>query len=304
MKLGRFPMKKLLFLAAMGLATMACTTAFPMASTAAQPTVLVMGEDWDEDTIPRNSRVFERVLDAVTNQLQQDGFKVINETMATQGVFLQGRVRRTDVELLKLAKSIDSPPIDAAVTFKVYPRFKPASTTTWMNALVTGRLLNVSSNESLGTFEVTLPQDVATEPGCEINRECALEYMGKHARNLGQELGAALSIKLRRAASGGATGSGSAATSTQTQSSLAQAFKLTFNNFKPNEFDQLEEYMVAFSGYNHHKVLQSGSRNMVIWYETTSEDSRLKRNLRKMLQFMGVDGQVNCVSRTCTVTKI
>ena len=297
-------MKKLFSLAAMGLSLIACTTTHPMPSFAAEPTVLVMGEDWDEDTIPRNSRVFERVLDAVTNQLQQESFKVINETMATQGAFVQGRVRRTDVELLKLAKSIDSPPIDAAVTFKVYPRFKPTSTTTWMNALVPGRLLNVSSNESLGTFEVTLPQDVATEPGCQKNRECMLEYMGKHARNLGQELGAALSIKLRRAVLAGTTGSASAATGTQTQSAMAQAFKLTFDNFKPNEFDQVEEYMVAFSGYNHHKVLQSGSRNMVIWYETTSEGSRLKRNLRKMFEFMGLEGQVNCVSRTCTVTKI
>ena len=297
-------MKRLMMVAVSGLALMACGTTYPTPGIAAEPTVLVMGEDWDEDTIPRKSQVFERVLDAVTNQLQQDGFKVINETMATQGAHVQGRVRRTDAELFKLAKSINSPPIDAAVTFKIYPRFKPASTTTWMNALVTGRLLNVSSNESLGTFEVTLPQDVATEPGCESNRQCALEHMGKHARNLGQELGAALSIKLRRATLAGNTGGGTAATGTQSQGALAQAYKLTFDNFKPNEFDQLEEYLVAFSGYDNHKVVQSGSRNMVIWYETTSPDSKLKRNLRRMLEFMNVDGQVNCVNRTCKVTKI
>ena len=297
-------MKKLLSLAAMGLALMACTTTYPTPGMAVEPTVLIMSEDWDEDTIPRKSQVFERVIDAVTNQLQQDGFKVIDETMATQGAHAQGRVRRTDSELFKLAKAVQTPPIDAVATFKIYPRFKPSSTTTWMNALVTGRLLNVSTNESLGTFEVTLPEDVATEPNCHKNRQCALEYMGKHARILGQELGAALGIKLRRAAITSGDANAAVTAAPQKRAALAQAYKLTFDNFKPGEFDQIEEYLVAFSDYDHHKVIQSTSRNVVIWYETTSDDARLKRNLRKMLDFMGVDGQVNCVSHTCTVTKI
>jgi hypothetical protein len=297
-------MKKLLSLAAMGLAMMACSTAYPTAVMAVAPTVLIMGEDWDEDTIPRKSQVFERVIDAVTNQLQQDGFKVIDETMATQDAHVQGRVRRTDSELFKLAKAVQTPPINAVATFKIYPRFRPSNTTTWMNALVIGRLLSVSTNESLGTFEVTLPEDVTTEPNCHKNRQCTLEYMGKHARVLGQELGAALGIKLRRATITSGNTTAAVAAVPQKQAALAKAYKLTFDNFKPGEFDQVEEYLVAFSDYDHHKVIQSTSRNFVIWYETTSEDARLKRNLRKMLEFMGVDGQVHCISHTCTVTKI
>ena len=297
-------MKTLLSLATMSLALMACVTTYPTPAMAVAPTVLIMGEDWDEDTIPRKSQVFERVIDAVTNQLQQGGFKIIDETMATQDAHVQGRVRRTDSELFKLAKAVQTPPIDAVATFKIYPRFKPSNTTTWMNALVTGRLLNVSTNESLGTFEVTLPEDVTTEPNCHKDRKCMLEYMGKHARVLGQELGAALGIKLRRATITSDDATAAVTAAPQKQAALAKAYKLTFDNFKPGELDQVEEYLVAFSDYNHHKVIQSTSRNFVIWYETTSDDARLKRNLRKTLEFMGVDGQVNCVSHTCTVTKI
>ena len=296
-------MKKFATVLFAGLTLMACSS-YPTPGLAVEPTVLVMGEDWDEDTIPRKSQVFERVIDAVANQLQQDDFKVINETMATQGAHVQGRVRRTDAELFKIAKAVQTPPVDAVVTFKIYPRCKPSSTTTWMNALVTGRLLNVSNNQSLGSFEVTLPEDVATEPNCNKNRQCALEYMGKYARILGQELGAALSIKLRRAAISSDGSTAAVTNPSKKKAALVQAYKLTFDNFRPNEFDQIEEYLVAFSNYSHHKVIQSSSRNVVVWYETNSDDARLKRNLRKMLTFMGVDGQVYCVNRTCKVTKI
>ena len=124
-----------------------------------------------------------------------------------------------------------------------------------------------------------------------------------HARVLGQELGAALSVKLKRASMQGSSGS-STTGKANTGAGLPQAYKLTFDNFNAKEFNQLEEYLVAFSGYDTHKVIQSTSRNTVVWYETTSDDARLKRNMRKMLDFMGVQGQVNCVNRTCKVTKI
>ena len=154
-------MKYLSLIALSCFALMACA-AHPAPSMAVEPNVLIMGEDWDEDTIPRKSQVFERVIDAVAGQLNKAGFKVIDETMATNNSFSQGRVRRTNSELFKIAKAIQTPPIDAVITFKIYPYFKADNTTTWMNARATGRLLNVSTNAILGTFEVTLPEEVAT----------------------------------------------------------------------------------------------------------------------------------------------
>jgi hypothetical protein len=295
-------MKNFFFLALMGFVMIGCAS-HPTPSLAGKSTVLVMGEDWDKDTIPRKTQIFERVIDAVTNQLQQDGFKVINETMATGSAYVQGRVRRTDAELYKLAKAIKTPPIDVVLTFKIYPEFKADATTTWMNARISGRLLNVSTNYSLGNFEASLPEDVATEPGCNKNRKCALKYMGMHARVLGQELGAALSVKMKRASTRASSGN-STTGKVNTDAGVPQAYKLTFDNFNAEEFDQLEDYFTSFSGYDTHRVITSTSRNSVVWYETTSDDARLKRNMRKMLDFMGVQGQVSCVNRTCKVTKI
>ena len=294
---------KYLSLIALSCFTLMACVANPATSMTIEPNVLIMGEDWDEDTIPRKSQIFERVIDAVAGQLNKAGFKVIDETMATNNSFAHGRVRRTNSELFKIAKAIQTPPIDAVITFKIYPYFKADNTTTWMNARATGRLLNVSTNAILGTFEVTLPEEVATEPECHKNRACALKYMGNHSRNLGQELGSALAIKLRRAAVGNVSANASASAGVK-KAALMQAYKFTFDNFDASEFNQIEEYLVAFSGYDTHKIIQSMSQNTVVWYETKSDDARLKRNLRKMLDFMGVEGQVNCVKNTCTITKI
>ena len=100
-------MKHLSLMALACFTLMACA-AYPAPSMAVEPNVLIMGEDWDEDTIPRKSQVFERVIDAVAGQLNEAGFKVIDETMATNNSFTQGRVRRTNSELFKIAKAIYS----------------------------------------------------------------------------------------------------------------------------------------------------------------------------------------------------
>ena len=46
------------------------------AHAADNPNILVMGEDADEDTVPRNSRVFKRVLTALQGQMDYYSFNV------------------------------------------------------------------------------------------------------------------------------------------------------------------------------------------------------------------------------------
>ncbi len=44
---------------------------------------MVFGDDADEDTVPRNSRVFNRVIHALRSQLDDKGFDVYDETAVT-----------------------------------------------------------------------------------------------------------------------------------------------------------------------------------------------------------------------------
>ena len=63
---------------------------------AKQPNILVMGEDDDPDTVPRNHRVFDRVIQALSMELGQMGFRVYDETAVSLDVTRQGRIRRND----------------------------------------------------------------------------------------------------------------------------------------------------------------------------------------------------------------
>ena len=46
--------------------------------------ILIMGEDANPDTVPRGSRVFSQVLDALANELIDEGFDVYDETAAAR----------------------------------------------------------------------------------------------------------------------------------------------------------------------------------------------------------------------------
>ncbi len=76
------------------------------------PTILIMAEDADGDSLPRKSRISTRILNELVTQLNTNGYDVYDETALTLRTHSQGRSRRTDVELIDIARSIQRPPID------------------------------------------------------------------------------------------------------------------------------------------------------------------------------------------------
>ena len=98
-------MKKMIFMFAGALLLISCAGA-PPSMAIEKPNLLIMGEDADEDSVPRNSRVFRRVLDALTNEIHNEGFDVFDETAVSLDDFAQGRVRRTDAEIIDIAKTL------------------------------------------------------------------------------------------------------------------------------------------------------------------------------------------------------
>jgi len=273
---------------------------YPQPTVASEmPNILVMGDDADHDTVPRNSRVFKRVLDALSNEMNDEGFNVFDETAVSLDDFAQGRVRRTDAEIIDVAKSIQRPPIDVAVIFSIYAQAKKLSYTTKVHTRIAGRLLNVRTGQRLGNFEVESPKGWRASPNC--NRDCILEVVGKHSKILSRDLGAVLATKLAYLVDGN---DGATATTANQDSQLPTAYTLVFEGFTPDEVNDIEEYLVAFKGYKHHRPINSGLRTAEYWYETKSNSARLNRNLRKMMDHLGVQGRVAFSGSTYTVQKI
>jgi len=262
------------------------------ASAADRPNLLIMGEDYDPDTVPRNSVVFTRVLNTLSNHMHDAGYDVFDETAVTLENFAQDRVRRSDAELIDIAKSVRRPPIDVAVMFSIYAIANEKSYTTKVTSRVQGRLINVQTGQRLGNFELDYPGGWNAPVDC--NRDCILASVGKNTKIIASDVGAVLADKLNWMVN---------RTEIDNKSGV-MAYNLIFDGFTKDEVLAMEEYLVVFSGYENHRVNYSGATRTEYWYKSDIGTAKLDRNLHKMLDRLNVDSIVQGTGNTYTVKKV
>jgi hypothetical protein len=93
-------------------------------------------------------------------------------------------------------------------------------------------------------------------------------------------------------------------TTTATCEGLDTAYTLTFRGFETEEVAKIETYLASFSGYQHIRPMQVGTRESTYWYETCSDTARLNRNLRQMTEQMGVEVRFGMVQNRFEIDKI
>jgi hypothetical protein len=266
-----------------------------------QPNLLIVGEDADHDTVPRGSRIFNRVLAALTSDMQELGFKVYNETAVAMDITNPGRVRRTDAELISVAQHIQQPPIDAIVAFQIYASVQQNaySDIKDLRVRIAGRMLQVHTGKALGNFEVAVgPRDLKPLP-VNCNRDCILEHVGNQAKPIAHEVGIVLARKLdelspaKPKSSSALTEQAPAATAateppppafekTGPCSGMSTAYTIVVRGYDADEAGHIERMLMSFQGYEHHRPVTSRTRYVEYWYETCSDQARLERNLRIM----------------------
>lgn len=279
----------------------ACATEDASAQTAGRPNILAIGEDADTDTAPRNNRVFDRVLRAVQEKLNEAGFNVYDETAVTLGALAQDRVRRDDGEVIEVCRAVRTPPLDVAVIFSIWPDARRSDIATYVSARVEGRLLNCRSGQFLGHFEQKF-DDVTLPLRCP--RECVLESVGEQAKVIGRDVAHVLARKLEWLLTAAAPPPAEPVPPRGDDGGLPMQFTLVFDNFTVGDIDALEEYLAAFGGYRGHRPIDGSATRQRIWYETTSGDAKLRRNISRMLEYEGVEAVVSFAGNTFTVEKI
>lgn len=276
-----------------------------------RPNLLIMGEDTDANTVPRNSRVFRRVLANLSSKLHSKGYDVFDEPGVTfeGGKFEQGRSRRSNDELLGIARSIKTPPIDVVVLFSIYVQAKDKGYTTKIKVNIDGRMLHAQSGQFLGTFSVKSPKQWNAPPRC--NRDCLLDTAMEYSSTLANDLGAVLEQKLSAmydpASLSGANKNHSSTTtqnSKNNQQTIASAYNLVFDNFGPDDMLSIEEYLVIFSGYKAHRPVYSSATRSELWYQSTINTAKLSRNLQKMLAHLELRGAVQFSGNTFTIQQV
>ena len=267
--------------------------------------MLVMGEDADEDSVPRGNRIFNRVILALGEEMNVRGFNVFDETAVALNITQPNRVRRRDAELIDVSRAVQNPPLDVVMVFQIYASARDSSYSDVVRPAVRipGRLLNVKTGQMIGSFEVTGLELPPLPVNCE--RECLLETVGDNARILASELADALAVKLEGFIGAGgdpaltvvpptATGdTGVAGASVGADcGGPPTAYVIRMDGFDTTEITALEEYINAYSCVQSARPVRASSRSAEYWYETRSDSARLNRNLRLTLEHMGVNGQV------------
>jgi hypothetical protein len=267
-----------------------------------QPNLLIVGEDADHDTVPRGSRIFNRVLAALTGDMQELGFKVYDETAVGMDITNPGRVRRTDAELISVAQRIPKPPIDAIAAFQIYASVQQNaySDIKELRVRISGRLLQVQTGKALGNFEVAVgPRGLKPLP-VKCNRDCILENVGDQAKPIAHEVGIVLARKLDElspakpdsasvvtAPAPTATADASPIAKSAPCSGMSTAYTIVVRGFDSEDTGRIERMLMSFKGYEHHRPVTSRTRYAEYWYETCSDEARLERNLRIMTEEFG-----------------
>lgn len=274
----------------------ACATEGASAQTAGRPNILVIGEDADIDTVPRNNRAFNGVLRAIEDKMTEEGFNVFDETAITLGTLAQDRVRRDDGEIIEVCRAARTP-LDVAVIFSIYPDSRETQLATYVSARVEGRMINCRSGRVLGNFEEKFG-DVGLPLPC--HRECVLEAVRGEAKVIGRDVAHVLARKLKRLLTAGTP---PIVDPVPDGDGLPMEFTLVFDNFTAKDVYELEEYLAAFGGYRAHRPIDASATRQRIWYQTTSGGAKLQRNLSRMLGCEGVEAVVNFSGDTFTVKK-
>lgn len=259
------------------------------------PRVMIVGEDADPDTVPRSSRVFKRVLNAISNEMINLGFDVKDETALTHMTHVQGRSRRNDAELIQIAKDAG---IDVLCIFSIYPNAKSNQNSVRVTARIEGRLLSVWDGSRMGNFEAE-PQQYQLVPR-PYSRNDVLEAIGKLSKIIGSDVGAVLADRLDQYHPGGggesySDGGGGGGGSGVSSGGRLLEWTLIFDGFSDDDMLDVEDYITIFTGYDSHRPKTNAlntSSHHELWYKTSIDSAHLKRNMVRMLRKLNMKGRV------------
>ena len=263
--------------------------------------LLIMIEDADKNAIARDSRINKRVHASISQQLNHI-VDVYDETSVTLNQFKQGRVRRTDAELLDIARSITRPPIDIVVVLSTYASVNTSEYAKKARVRVEARLLNAKSGQFLENFEVQSPNSWSIPYACD-RQTCMLEEMGDEAKVLGDELGLILAEKLKWLLNGEADDNVNNGRSAPTVS-MFNDYYLEFDGFSAQDVANIEEYLLVFSGYISHRPTQQRHTRTTLLYRSTIGTAKLSRNMLKLLDELNMRATINFEGNSFSLKRI
>ena len=256
------------------------------------PNILLLGVAKGDD-LSADGRALQGVLDHLSERLLEAGYAIYGETALEREGGRPPLAGRSDGELLDVARKTRRPPLDLALVLSVSADAREHTYTTKIVSRIDARLLDVATGRRLGSFLVKSPGALRAPIGCD--RACVLAAVARDTGRLSEVLAREVGDRLASIA---------VEAPAAKNSDLATAYSLVFDGFSTDEINELEEYLVVFSGYRRHRPVGTAEGRHEYWYESQTSRGRLSRNLRKMLGHLELNGRVHLAGNVFTVEKL
>lgn len=289
--------------------------------------VLVVQEDWDEDSLIRNNRIQNAVLNTLNQTLHApayqsvlqrygiSGMDVYDETSLTLDFYQQDRQRRRDEELISIGRTINNPEMDVLVPYTIYARAvtDPYTQIVKLQMSLNYRALNIRDGRWMGGDNLDIDTAGVPFTGCATgingtpaDPHCVKEFVSQYgeqlARNAGNKLAIQLAGQLGRAygaAPTSAPAAGAADTNTavtgetmayqavQGCGNIPTTFQVQWIGFEQRQINAIEEYMNFWKCSLDTDLVDSDFSQVTFAYKTRADKARVIRNIRLMLELLG-----------------
>lgn len=268
--------------------------------------LMITGDNEDENSIPRGSQPFKRVMSALVTGLKSEGYSYItDETTLSNGITDEHKKVNLD-ELIDVARDIGA---DVIVFINIYFSNNDSNRVRKVKAHIKGRLLSVFLACHVDDFESEKKLETRVAENC--GRKCIMEAVGRSSKELAENVVVVLRNKLYElylnphSSETSICVKGSRHTEKKVRNSISK-FVLIFNGLDPEEQNFMQTMLRGMPGFKnlHPKSDKRGhSFNRVWLYRTTQSLAKLKRNLRKAIKLSKVLGTLSVSGNEIKITK-
>jgi hypothetical protein len=261
--------------------------------------VMIMVEDGSSDALPRNHQAVNRLVNNVSSQLSDQGMNVFDETAVTLDDFSYSS-RLTSAELIDIARSIRHVKFDYIVLLSVNTNVQSRAQGKKISTKVYGKTIRLNSGKVAGSFNASGSRLNANN---NCSRRCLNSKISDSVRSAAGEVAEEILSDLPTVITHNSSRNNRNSRSNQ-DLGFIQDYVLIFDGFNQSEMNEVDDYLTIFSGYDAMRYSESSHRYAEIWYESSIKESKLNRNVKRMLKEMDIRALVKQESNIVTIKKI
>ncbi|MEL6746749.1 MAG: hypothetical protein AAFO79_02900, partial [Pseudomonadota bacterium] len=260
---------------------------------------------------------------------------VYDETAVSLNFYQQDRSRRRDEELIALSRQIRNPRMDVLVLYTLYARAvkDPYTQISKLLMSMNYRALDVRSGRFFGGDNIDIDRDGVPLTGCatglnggEATAFCVKEFVANEGERLARDAGNALALRLASLLGdtygnssrfsdeneklgdadgfkGDDDGAPAVASNSRGCVNIPTTFVVDFRNFSQKQLNFIESNMTQWKCAMDLDAIDGSLANARYEYKTRANQGMLVRNIRIMMELIGVTADTRSEGRNQIIVR-